>query len=196
MTAGFAQPVLSAQTTFRTVLNAVAHPGRAYPITVAVSAPPPLSPGAAALALTLCDHDTPLWLDAGLRASEAVVAWLRFHCGSTIVDDPREAAFAIASEACDLPRFERFSLGASDYPDRSTTIILQVESLHTGPVLQLTGPGIKDRQVVRASPLPDDIDARLIANRSRFPRGVDLLLVTDHEVAALPRSVRLLSGED
>ena len=67
MTSGFATPVLSAQTTFRAVLNALARPGSVHPMTVAVSVPPPLAAGAAAIALTLCDHDTPIWLDAGYR---------------------------------------------------------------------------------------------------------------------------------
>ena len=195
MTSGFATPVLSAQTTFRAVLNALARPGSVHPMTVAVSAPPPLAAGAAAIALTLCDHDTPIWLDAGLRSAASVIAWLRFHCGSTIVDDPRAAAFALASAPSELPPFDRFNPGMPDYPDRSTTIVLQVESLRSGPALILTGPGVRDRQSLRASPLPHDIGERLIANRRLFPRGVDLILATANEVAALPRSVRV-AGEE
>jgi alpha-D-ribose 1-methylphosphonate 5-triphosphate synthase subunit PhnH len=195
LTAGFATPVLSAQTTFRAVLSALARPGSVHPIGAVVAAPAPLSAGMAAVALSLCDHDTPMWLDAGLRARDDVVTWLRFHCGSPIVDEPRAAAFALVSEPSELPAFDRFDLGTADYPDQSTTIVLQLDTLRSGSDLLLTGPGIQHRQSLRAAPLPEDIRARLIANRSLFPRGVDLILVAAGEVAGLPRSVRVVSEE-
>jgi alpha-D-ribose 1-methylphosphonate 5-triphosphate synthase subunit PhnH len=196
MPAGFANPVVSAQATFRAVLNALARPGSVHPIADAVEVPSPLSPGAAAIALTMCDHDTPIWLDAGLRSAELVLAWLRFHCGSMITDDSRTAAFALVSKPFELPAFDHFNPGTLDYPDRSTTIILQVDSLRSGVALRLSGPGIAGRQMLRASPLPPDMGKRLISNRSVFPCGVDLILVSADEVAALPRSVRIERAED
>ena len=41
------------------------------------------------------------------------------------------------------------------------------------------------------SPLPPDFQERLIANREMFPRGLDLILVSEDAVAALPRSIRV-----
>jgi alpha-D-ribose 1-methylphosphonate 5-triphosphate synthase subunit PhnH len=41
---------------------------------------------------------------------------------------------------------------------------------------------------LRAGSLPSDFEARLAGNRALFPRGVDLLLVAGHELAALPRT--------
>jgi len=193
--AGFAAPVLSAQKTFRAVLNALARPGTIHPLTAELSAPAPLSPAAAAIALTLCDYDTPLWLDAGLRSTDAVIDWLRFHCRSPIIDDPRAAAFAIVSTPSELPPLDHFNPGLPDYPDRSTTLILQLESLRSGPQLLLEGPGIRGCQVFRASPLPRNIGAQLIANRTLFPRGVDLVLLAERELAALPRSIRIVREE-
>jgi alpha-D-ribose 1-methylphosphonate 5-triphosphate synthase subunit PhnH len=192
----FAVPVLSAQATFRAVLNAMARPGSVHLVSSVISAPPPLSTGAAALALTLCDQDTPIWLDARLRAAEQVVSWLRFHCGSTIADDSQTAAFAFVSTPSELGPFDLFHPGTLDYPDRSATIVLQVATLRSGPSLILTGPGIRGRHVLRASPLPQDIGERLAANRGLFPRGIDLVLVTASEIAALPRSVHVAAEED
>jgi alpha-D-ribose 1-methylphosphonate 5-triphosphate synthase subunit PhnH len=196
MPAGLANPVLSAQATFRAVLNALARPGSVHPIADALEGPSPLSPGAAAIALTLCDHDTPIWLDAGLRSADPVSAWLRFHCGSMITGDSRTAAFALVSKPFELPAFDCFNPGTLDYPDRSTTIILQVDSLRSGPGLTLTGPGIQGRQMLRASPLPPDMGKQLSSNRSMFPRGIDLILVSADEVTALPRSVCIEHAED
>src|SRR3974377_2023756 len=72
---------------------------------------------------------------------------------------------------------------------------VQLYPRRSGRALTLTGPGIRDRQSLRASPLPGDIGERLVANRSLFPRGVDLILAAANEVAALPRSVHV-AGEE
>jgi alpha-D-ribose 1-methylphosphonate 5-triphosphate synthase subunit PhnH len=190
----FLEPVIAAQSTFRAVLNATARPGSIMPFAAALTAPSPLSAGAAAVALTLCDQDTPVWLDAGLRIS-AVIEWLRFHTGIRIVESPVAAAFAVVSAPRDLPPFDCFNSGTPDYPDRSTTIVLQVQSFQHDASFVLTGPGIRDEQRICVGPVPGDLPERLAANRRLFPCGVDLLLTTETEIMALPRSVRLASGE-
>jgi alpha-D-ribose 1-methylphosphonate 5-triphosphate synthase subunit PhnH len=192
ISAAFTDPVLQAQSTFRAILDALARPGTVQPLGEAVDAPLPLSAGAAAVALTLCDHDTPVWLDGGLRGNDDVAQWLRFHCGCPLVENPRDAAFALVDDVDNLPPFEAFNLGTAEYPDRSTTIVLQVESFTSGTELTLQGPGISGRTSFCAKPLPADIAERLTANRALFPRGVDLLLVTASAVAGLPRSVRIV----
>jgi alpha-D-ribose 1-methylphosphonate 5-triphosphate synthase subunit PhnH len=196
LAAGFANPVMAAQSTFRAVLAATARPGTIWPIVAELAPPAPLSRGAGAIALTLCDQDTPVWLDARLRATNAIAEWLRFHCGVRIVDEPGAAVFAFAGDGASLPDFAHFNPGSIDYPDRSTTIVILVESLQSGIPLTLTGPGIRGQQTLRAAPLPHDIAERLTGNRRLFPRGVDLLLVAADAVAALPRSVRLVSHEE
>jgi alpha-D-ribose 1-methylphosphonate 5-triphosphate synthase subunit PhnH len=188
LAAGFAEPVLAAQSTFRCIMDAIARPGRIQDLLEAVAPPRPLSRGAGAVALTLFDHDTPVWLDAPLAVAN-VTDWLRFHTRAPIVSEPRRAAFAILSDPQRAPPFASFAPGTPDYPDRSATLILQVDTLEGGRPLVFSGPGIKGRTTLRAAPLPSDIAAQLSANRALFPRGIDLLLVTDGAVAALPRSV-------
>jgi len=189
----FPNPVFAAQATFRAVLDATARPGTIATLDEPLQPPAPFSAGAAAIALTLCDHDTPVWLDDGLRV-RAVLDWLRFHTGARIVDEPRLAAFALVSAPRDLPPFETFSRGTLEYPDRSTTIVLQVEELRRGRCLLLSGPGIRGKQRLHVEPLPDDLPERLAANARLFPRGVDLLLATETEIAALPRSTCVVDG--
>lgn len=193
---GFVDPVVSAQTAFRAVLAATSRPGTVWPIGGDLSSPAPLSRGAAAVALTLCDRDTPVWLDPSLRAAEAVAAWVRFHCGAKVVEQPEAAGFAFAANPRALPPFQHFNLGTDDYPDRSTTVVLLIETFQRGHNLVLRGPGIRNQQSLQAAPLPDDISERLKFNRSLFPRGVDLILVSADQIAALPRSVRLCTEEE
>jgi alpha-D-ribose 1-methylphosphonate 5-triphosphate synthase subunit PhnH len=185
---GNASLVLSAQSTFRKVMDATAQPGSIETIASVAGAPAALAPAAAAIALTLFDHDTPVWLDPPLAASEAVTSWLRFHTGCPIVADPAQCAFALVADAAAVPSFETFAQGTPDFPDRSTTLILQIASLTDGAELTLSGPGIRGTASLAACGLPDDIVARQAANRVLFPRGVDLLLVAGHDVAALPRT--------
>ena len=180
--------VFAAQSVFRKVMDATARPGSIHSVATVAAAPAPLAPAAAAIALTLFDHDTAVWLDAQLRSSDAVAAWLRFQTGCPIVADPAQSAFALVSDAAAVPSFESFALGTPDYPDRSTTLILQVATLTGGPELTLSGPGIRGTASLRAASLPADFVARQAANRGLFPRGVDLLLVAGHELAALPRT--------
>ena len=187
----FADPVLDAQSVFRTAMNAMARPGRVLQLDCELAPPAPLSTGAAAIALALADYETPLWLDAGLAATEAVANWLRFHTGAPVVDDPARAVFALISDARALPDFSLFSSGEQDYPDRSATLIVQVESLSAGTALRVSGPGIETTQVLQAMPLPADFADRARANRALFPRGVDFLLAADKAVAALPRSIHV-----
>ena len=62
------------------VMDALANPGLRQTIGGA-SPSNGLGADLAAIALTLTDHDTPVWLDPLLARNEAVVAWLRFQRG-------------------------------------------------------------------------------------------------------------------
>jgi alpha-D-ribose 1-methylphosphonate 5-triphosphate synthase subunit PhnH len=188
----FADPVQGSQGTFRAVMDAMARPGTIRVIPSKVAAPSPLNTGAAAVALTLLDYETPVWLDRMLARRQEVVDWFRFHTGAPMTSDPIAAAFAFIADSIHAPDFESFSPGSMEYPDRSTTLVLQVERFSAGESLSLSGPGVEGVQRLAATPLPKNFGAQLIANRALFPRGVDVILTTDDAVAALPRSVRVV----
>ena len=187
---GFSDPVTSAQSTFRAVLDAMARPGVAPQLAVDAGTPPGLAPATAALALTLFDHDTPIWRDAALN-SDAIAHWLRFHTGAPLTGDPMRAAFALIGDPANMPALASFSAGTADYPDRSTTLILQVDSLFEGVPLTLRGPGIKTTATLAPTPLPQDFITALQANRALFPRGVDFMFCAADSIAALPRTTHL-----
>jgi alpha-D-ribose 1-methylphosphonate 5-triphosphate synthase subunit PhnH len=195
MPAGFADKVLSAQSTFRSVMDAMARPGTVQRIEAASGVPAPMMRGSAAMALTLFDQDTPVWLDARMAASPNVAKWIKFHTSAPVIANSSVCSFAVVAEAYALPDFESFSFGSAEYPDRSTTIILQVNSLAEGPAYELRGPGIDGVAILRATiDLPDWLD-RLALNATLFPRGIDLVLVADDSVVAIPRTTRLTAKE-
>ncbi len=188
---GLADPVLDAQRGFRALMDALANPGTVQALDLALTPPAPITPELAAVALTMCDHDSPIWLDPSLAASAAVVAWLRFHAGAPLVADPAAAHFALATSADYLPSFNAFSLGSDQYPDRSTTLVLALPDLNGGSSLILQGPGIKQERTISPTGLPGDFLTQWLENRRQFPRGVDLLLVADGAVIGLPRTTRI-----
>ena len=108
---GFADPVFDAQAVFKAVMDAMARPGTMSAVKPLAAPPPPLSPTAAAVALTLCDHDTPLWLDPALQASAAVRSCLAFHTGAPPANTPSDAAFALVSSPAELIALENFAQG-------------------------------------------------------------------------------------
>ena len=187
---GFADKVLSAQSTFRAVMDAMARPGSVQHVTASVGVPVPLMCGTAAIALTLFDHDTPIWLDPLLSQTTDVAKWLKFHTAAPIVADPSVASFALVADGRALPELDRFSLGSNDYPDRSTSLILQVESLTSGTQYELRGPGIASVALLKAAINPPDLFERLAINAALFPRGMDVVLVADDAVVAIPRTTR------
>ena len=195
ITGGFSDPVFDAQAIFRAVMDAMARPGIVQPAKALAKPPQPLSPVAAAVALTLCDHDTPLWLDPALKQAAAVASWLGFHAGAPLANTPADAHFAVVADPASLIAFENFAQGTQEYPDRSTTLILQVASLSSGDQLVLEGPGIDGSTTFAPAPLPRHFVEQWKQNRARFPRGVDLVLAAPEGIACLPRTTRIRHAE-
>ena len=189
--AGFADKVLSAQSTFRSVMDAMARPGSVQRIVAAAGTPGAMMRGTAAIALTLFDHDTPVWLDPLMSETSNVTKWLKFHTGAPVVGDSSICSFALIGDPVALPALDRFSFGTNEYPDRSTTLILQVESLTQGPGIELHGPGIDGTASLQAAIEPADLLERLAINAALFPRGIDVVLVHDDTIVAIPRTTRL-----
>ena len=96
--AGFADKVLSAQTTFRSVMDAMARPGSVQQVVAAVGTPASVMRGTAAIALTLFDHDTPIWLDAKFSETTEVAKWLKFHSSAPVIADSSIASFALIGD--------------------------------------------------------------------------------------------------
>jgi alpha-D-ribose 1-methylphosphonate 5-triphosphate synthase subunit PhnH len=194
MPAGFADKVLSAQSTFRSVMDAMARPGSVQRIEAASGVPAPLMRGSAAIALTLFDQDTPVWLDAKMSATSNVAKWIKFHTSAPVIADSSVCSFALIGDIDQLPALQRFAIGSNDYPDRSTTLIVQVPSLTQGPAIELRGPGIDGTAVLRTQIAPELLE-RLAINHALFPRGIDLVLVADDTIVAIPRTTRFVAKE-
>jgi len=191
--AGFADKVLSAQSTFRSVMDAMARPGSVQQVVASVGTPGPVMRGTAAIALTLFDHDTPIWLDAKMSETSEIARWLKFHSGAPVVENSAICSFGLIGNGGALPDLSSFSFGTNEYPDHSTTLILQVDSLKHGRAFELRGPGIDGIATLHAMIEPKDLFERLAVNEALFPRGIDVVLVSGESIVAIPRTARLVA---
>ncbi len=212
---GFDDHVTAAQQCFRTLLNALSRPGIIEEISLL---PPniehecPVSAdamaGFLAIALSLCDADTNIWLDDGLQCPE-LKQHLRFHCASPLVSLPEKATFAFVSLPAQMPSLAAFCQGSAAYPDTSTTLVIAcpfaLTSAESAPYT-LSGPGIKAgasplRLPLQAQGLPASFWGELQENHAAYPLGVDCIFVNSTvsahttvgaaQILALPRSVKL-----
>jgi alpha-D-ribose 1-methylphosphonate 5-triphosphate synthase subunit PhnH len=196
----FAQPVHDAQQVFRTALAAMARPGRVLPLAAdalaALEPPPGLSPGLAALLLSLLDGETRLWLAPPL-ASDETLQYLRFHCGVRVAHTPAAAAFVVACAAQAEPGlWSTLNLGTDEAPQAGATLILDVRSLRAAQpdepgALTLSGPGIQSWHALAVPDLPAPFWHARAALEADYPRGVDLILCSGERIAALPRTTRV-----
>jgi len=102
-----------------------------------------------AVALTLLDYETPVWLDAALAQSGEVAA------GSSFTPERRlrtirNGGIRLYRRSAKHAAFAAFSQGSMEYPDRAATLVLQVDRLSGDDGLRLSGPA--SGEVVRCSP--------------------------------------------
>ncbi|OLP62206.1 phosphonate C-P lyase system protein PhnH [Xaviernesmea oryzae] len=187
----FADAVLDAQAAFRGLMDAMARPGRIHRFAELASPPAPLSPAQGTIALTLFDQDTPVHLTPALAAS-AVASWLSFQTGAPLTADRLQGRFALVEKGVAFPALSGFALGTQDYPDRSTTLIVELEALAGGPERCIAGPGIDGEATMAPIGLPEAFPALWAENGAQFPRGVDLILTAGDACLCLPRTTRLL----
>lgn len=178
---GFGDAPVQAAKGFRAALNVMARPG-AIEAVEGAAAPSPASNAAATLLLTLCDAETPIHL-VGAHDCEALRKWITFHIGAPLVG-PESAVFVLGDWDA-LQPLHRFQVGTPQYPDRSATLIVEMENLsNTGA--SLAGPGIKETASLS---LPAIEPFQL--NNALFPLGHDFYFSCGDQMAALPRSTKV-----
>ncbi|QHQ35680.1 phosphonate C-P lyase system protein PhnH [Algicella marina] len=177
---GFSNAPVDAAHAFRAVMNAMARPGVISELAGAVP-PAPLSVAAGVVLLTLCDPETPVYL-APSRNNEAVRSWITFHTGAPF-SSVETAMFAVGHWT-EL-KSRGFTVGTPAYPDRSATLIVELERLMPEGAT-LRGPGIRD---TTALSLPE-VEA-FQSNARLFPLGLDHLFTCGNRLAGLPRTTKV-----
>lgn len=188
---GFSHPVHDAQRVFRSVLDAMSHPGKIVALDDLNPAPAPLNKVTAAICLSLVDHETPIWSDFAIAASGQAMSHLKFHCGCPMTANPKEARTALISEVSSLTSLNQFCLGTDERPDLSSTVIIQVDGLSSDKGIHLTGPGINGKRRLTVLGIGEGFWQAVQENTENFPCGVDLILTTENQMVCLPRTTKV-----
>jgi alpha-D-ribose 1-methylphosphonate 5-triphosphate synthase subunit PhnH len=189
---GFKDPVHDAQQTFRTLLDALARPGLSQTSTP-VTAPDGLTTGCAAACLTLLDLETSVWLQPGMPA--AAKSWLLFHTGCRFTEQPQTADFAVIIDIKTMPRLDSFNWGTAEYPEASTSLLIQLPSLQGQHSVTLEGPGILRATTLQA-PLNQDFWQQWQEITANYPLGLDAWLFAENQVLGLPRTTCIVGREE
>lgn len=196
--AGFNNEALESQSVFRAVQLALAHPGRLVDIIHAAKVPSRGHSASAAFFLGMLDADCTLWMSPALVESDAAL-WLHFHTGCKIVDDVTLAQFVWVGAGDAMPVLSSLAQGSEAYPDQSATCVLDVIALNTCAPHENTwvfqGPGIQTKTYLDIQGMASDFVRQWADNHTRFPRGVDIFLAAQHQLAGLPRTTTLSLNE-
>ena len=104
--------------------------------------------------------------------------------------EPDKAQFLFATAGHMLPTPDVLMQGTHEYPDRSATLIIQVEGFVPGGVA-LSGPGIRGSEPFGVTGLNASFWAAMADNHAGFPVGIDVIFTAPGQVAALPRSTEI-----
>ena len=191
----FQDAVHDSQQCFRLLLKAMSEPGTVVTLNRCEGFGSMMSAAAQTL-LSMADNATPIWLSSTVKADHAVTENIKFHIGAPIAEQPQQAGFAVIS-AQDLLAIDwtelTFNLGNEEYPDTSTTVVIEVDNFNSGIDMSLSGPGIQSEQIVSFNGLPEGFVSYLKERQSlvKFPLGVDFIFVADQQVLCLPRTTKV-----
>ncbi len=104
---------------------------------------------------------------------------------------PIELIKAVIDGMADEPKLSAFNLGTDQFPDRSTTVIVQIAGLEGGPALTLAGPGIPGSRNIAPQGLRPGFTDELRENGALYPLGIDVLLAHGEGLIGLPRSTQV-----
>lgn len=165
------------QKNYRALLEATSRPGLIQPIHFSQESADALTAVLAALLdseVSLADVDQQIHQDS----------WPLFQAKRADV----ESADYVVCQGHKAPMFEP-KVGTLESPEHSATLLLSVNSLNTGPlILELTGPGIESSIKCSISGLNHEWLKQREDWVGAFPLGVDVLLMDQTHVLALPRT--------
>ncbi|OSN01884.1 MULTISPECIES: phosphonate C-P lyase system protein PhnH [Lonsdalea] len=195
VTKGFPNPAFGTQACFRKIVKAMSEPG----VTVNVPGVEGLdniSSSTIAVLLTLTSHKTQLFIDNNI-SNPLLLRTLCLHAHVPITASASEAHYALLNGQ--MQYFDRhpnnfdlmtFSCGNEMTPEKSTTIILEVDGLNNGRCLKLSGPGVNNVKIISPH-LPAPIRRYLCERPHAFPMGLDFLFTSGKKLLAIPRTTRV-----
>jgi alpha-D-ribose 1-methylphosphonate 5-triphosphate synthase subunit PhnH len=108
------------------------------------------------------------------------------------VQSSMDADFALITEPTGIPSLTAFAHGDLRYPDRSATLIVQVDRFTDNAGMRFSGPGIRHVERLTIEGLPATFWQQRTAMHAQLPLGIDLIFMAGARMVALPRTTRVL----
>jgi alpha-D-ribose 1-methylphosphonate 5-triphosphate synthase subunit PhnH len=183
------------QKTFRSLLQAMAHPGRVYRLeeTTDVRSRLTNSTNLIPILLTLLDHEVGFCVIGPEKEDVETTVSELTGCP---VNDLTEADFIIVLGEESHGEILKAKRGTLEYPDTGATVIYRVESLDDRDngkrVALLKGPGIKNDIAPVVRGLGRDELLYLKEINSEYPLGIDSIIIDGaNRIMCIPRSARI-----
>ncbi|RQS71138.1 phosphonate C-P lyase system protein PhnH [Burkholderia sp. Bp8963] len=168
---------LAQQRAFRRILDAFSYPGRIAELETQATHVLPL------VLATLVDPATTL-----ADPCELIDAADRQRLGAKTAS--ATAARFVVMPGSQVPDFEP-ALGTLDSPENGATVVLVVDEIKHGSGLLLGGPGIQGSNPLQVTGVDSQWWELRKQWNSAFPLGVDVVLLGDCSLVALPRTIRI-----
>lgn len=175
-------PVADTQGCFRALVGAMSRPGTVHET--------PASPADHAVLATLVDHEVRCY-----TTDETIKTALANE--GRLSEAPMSQADIVHVTTPTDGDVETLQEGSLKEPSEGATIVYRVDGLSTGTEstpatsLSLSGPGIDGERTLSVDGVPASEAESIARAQSGYPQGVDAIVATDSELAALPRSVEL-----
>lgn len=179
--------VHTTQHVYRQLVNAASRPGHVETLTEDVKNYTNFSNAALLTALTLFDNEISFFTTNAAMEKE-----VRVLTGGVSNQNYQAADFIISKEA-DLKEeyFTDTLKGVLISPEKSVTLLIDVDSIGEGQTYRLSGPGIKETTDISLSLAKDWLALRNEAC-IEFPLGIDLLLTDKNNQAVfIPRTSKV-----
>ncbi len=179
--------IFDPQRIFRSLLDAMANPGRIITLPDIRIEPPAANMYPLLLLMTLLDHEVSFSvLDDGALVTE----YLKTNTGSK-ESRLENSDFILVYGGSSHGLIQRARVGTLEYPGESATVIYDIDSIGDdgGDVLlELSGPGIADKRRIGASGIEENEIEDVLAMQD-YPLGLDLIF-SDRagRIACIPRS--------
>jgi len=180
---------LITQKTFRTLLQAMSHPGRVYSLSRE------LESGLILVLQALLDHEVAFAISG--HQKEALEYKIIQATGSR-PEALGRADFIIIPSGDSDGAILHAKRGSLEYPDTGATVIYIVKFLNDmdkdngKPIALLRGPGIKDEIAISMHGLGKNELSHIKEINSEFPLGIDCIFIDGaNRIMCIPRSTRI-----
>ena len=183
---GFDDPAIGSQKTWRSIIDAMANPGRLVTIHENPYAPAVFNPASAATCLTLLADETPVWTD--LSWQNPAISWLQFCCDSSVVSEPCMANFAIVTRPASMPPLDYFRVARFEYLEIATTVVIQVDDILPRADNKYSDISFDNFTQLELKGVPDNFWQQWQKLCQKYPLGIDIFFTCEDVLMSLPKN--------